>query len=77
MKNYEAYIHANGSLMVKAIPEWNDSTIDQRSPHVLIYLGKKKLPSLNQARAYFRQLNGGRSYVDPKELLKNKNIKSD
>lgn len=54
MNKYEGYIHATGSLMVKKIPEWSNST-DENSPFVLKHLGIKMLPSLNQAKRYFEQ----------------------
>lgn len=70
MKFYEGYIHTNGALMVKTVPEWNDHIIDQKSIFMAKYLGKKQMPSLNQARQYFIQLNGGRKYININELKK-------
>lgn len=54
--------------MVKTIPQGLDYIVDQKSPHMIKYLGKKMMPSLNQARAHFIQENGGRQYVDISEL---------
>ena len=68
MKRYECYIHSSGALMVKTVPDQLNYIVDQKSPHVIKYLGMKTMPSLNQARAYFIQQNGGRQYVDISEL---------
>ena len=70
MNNYEGYIHSNGSLMVVKVQQWQDSAVDLTSPFVFKYLGKKFLPSLNQAKQYFTELNGGKKYVDISELKK-------
>ena len=63
MKFYEAYIHTSGTLMVKKIEDWSRG-MDLKSPYIHKYLGRKNLPSLNQARKYFTELNGGRTYTD-------------
>jgi len=70
MKYYEGYIHSSGALMVKKVPDWTDHAIDQKSPFIAKYLGKKMLPSLNQAKKYFLELTGGRQYVDISEFKK-------
>ena len=54
MKNYEAYVHTNGEVMVKTVPQWCENIVDQSSPYVAKYLGIKMLPSLNQAKQYFK-----------------------
>ena len=68
MKFFEAYIHSTGALMVKGVPFSVDHIVDQSSPFVLKYLGKKQLSSMNEARAYFKQLNGGKTYIDMDEI---------
>ena len=63
MKSYEAYLHTSGTLMVIKIEDWSRG-MDIKSPYVHKYLGRKMLPSLNQAKKYFREQNGGRTYID-------------
>ena len=69
MKEFEAYIHTNGTLMVITIPDWSRG-MDIKSPYVHKYIGRKRLPSLNQAKKYFREQNGGRTYVDLSSIKK-------
>ena len=55
MKKYEAYIHSNGTLMVKELFFWVDTTVDQDSPFVKKYLGTVDAESRNKAKLYFQQ----------------------
>lgn len=64
MKEYEAWIHNNGALVVKAIPAGCLHAVDLDGPMVYKYLGKKYFISLNNARRYFIEQNGGKKYMD-------------
>jgi len=72
MKSFEAYVHINGTLMVKTVPPWTEGIVDTRSPFVGKYLGKTLKPSLNQAKAYFQEMTGGKSHsIDIEKDVKN------
>jgi hypothetical protein len=75
MKEFEAYTHICGTIMVKAVPEFAETGIDSNSPFVHKYLGKYKTTSLNKARAYFKAQNGGSLYVQIDDNEKKRNFK--
>ncbi len=72
MKSFEGYIHSGGSLMVKTVPQYAKTIVDQNSPHVAKYLGIVQMTSLNKAREYFINENGGKQYLDISEIKKDK-----
>lgn len=70
MNYYEGYIRDTGALMVVKVPDFVDNIVDHNSVHTYKYLGKKMLPSLNQANKYFQNLNGGKKYIDVSQITK-------